>query len=48
MRGNGLGLSIVKSVVESHGGQVEAQSEEGQGTTFTITLPLASVEAAVS
>jgi signal transduction histidine kinase len=48
MRGNGLGLSIVRSVVESHGGDVSVQSAEGQGTTFTIRLPLAAAEAAVT
>jgi two-component system sensor histidine kinase SenX3 len=48
IRGNGLGLSIVQSVVESHGGEIDVQSAEGQGTTFTVTLPLASAEAGVS
>ena len=38
-RGLGLGLSMVKLFVEMHGGQVEAKSESGKGTTFTITLP---------
>jgi signal transduction histidine kinase len=48
VRGNGLGLSIVKSVVESHGGEVSVQSAEDQGTTFTVQLPLAEAEAAVT
>lgn len=48
MRGNGLGLSIVQSVVESHGGEVNVQSTEGQGTTFTVRLPLAAAESPVS
>jgi two-component system sensor histidine kinase SenX3 len=48
MRGNGLGLSIVQSVVESHGGEVTVQSTAGQGTTFTVRLPLAASEAAVA
>ncbi len=38
--GFGLGLSIVKWIVDSHGGKTEAQSEVGKGTTFTVRLPL--------
>ena len=39
--GTGLGLAIVKHVVNRHRGQMLVESEEGQGTTFTIWLPLA-------
>jgi two-component system phosphate regulon sensor histidine kinase PhoR len=38
--GQGLGLYIVKLVVEKHGGTVEVTSKLGKGTTFTITLPI--------
>jgi len=40
--GTGLGLSLVKSLVEAHGGQVEVHSEFGHGSTFSFTLPVAS------
>ena len=39
--GAGLGLAISKSIVETHGGQISAQSQVGHGTIFTFTLPLA-------
>lgn len=39
--GTGLGLFIVKTIVETHGGSVAVESEIGVGTTFTILLPTA-------
>ena len=38
--GAGLGLSIVKSYVEAHGGEVAVRSEAGKGSTFTLILPI--------
>lgn len=38
--GTGLGLSICHDIITRHGGQIQVDSVEGQGTTFTITLPL--------
>jgi signal transduction histidine kinase len=38
-RGLGLGLSLVKAIVEAHGGRVEARSVPGEGSTFLVRLP---------
>ncbi len=43
--GIGLGLSIVAAVAEAHGGTVSASSRPGEGTTFSIALPLAAPSA---
>jgi two-component system NtrC family sensor kinase len=39
--GTGLGLAVSWGIVEAHGGSLEAQSEVGQGTCFTLRLPIA-------
>ena len=44
--GSGLGLSIVRQIVEQMKGTIELESEEGKGTTFTITIPFAIDHAA--
>src|SRR3954452_7157353 len=46
--GVGLGLSIAKAIVEAHGGSIACTSVEGEGSTFSIELPLASVATAAA
>jgi signal transduction histidine kinase len=47
-RGLGLGLHIVKSIVEAHGGSIEVQSRVGHGTRFTFRLPAVPRDAAAA
>ena len=42
--GCGLGLSIVKFIIDAHGGEVSVQSQPGQGSTFRMKLPAACSE----
>lgn len=44
-KGTGLGLSITYGIVQEHGGNIACDSNAGQGTRFTLTLPLASARA---
>jgi len=46
--GSGVGLAIVRQVVDQHGGTVEVASTEGQGSTFTMRLPIAPAAATVA
>ena len=40
VKGVGLGLSVCFGIIHQHNGEIQVESEEGEGTTFTITLPL--------
>jgi signal transduction histidine kinase len=38
--GSGLGLSIARKIVEAHSGRIEINSQEGKGTSVTVSFPL--------
>jgi signal transduction histidine kinase len=40
LQGQGLGLAIVRMIIEGHGGQIHVESSHGQGSVFTVALPL--------
>lgn len=48
IEGMGLGLSIVKTIAEAHGGQLAIRSQVGKGSEFIVTLPLSAAEAATT
>ncbi|MGH9855134.1 MAG: sensor histidine kinase, partial [Blastocatellia bacterium] len=43
IHGNGLGLGLVKQIIEAHGGRVSVESKAGQGSRFTLRLPILAV-----
>ena len=45
IKGTGIGLSMVRQIVEACGGEIRLMSSEGRGSTFTILMPLAGAEA---
>jgi signal transduction histidine kinase len=47
-KGTGLGLSVTHGIIASHGGTIAVESTPGRGTTFSVYVPLESIDAAVA
>ncbi len=45
-KGTGLGLSVSQGIIDKHGGRMSVDSRVGKGTTFTVTLPVATIDSA--
>jgi two-component system phosphate regulon sensor histidine kinase PhoR len=43
-KGSGLGLTLVKNIIEAHKGRIEVESEPGKGSTFSVILPVKDPE----
>ena len=48
IKGSGIGLTIVKRIIEAHGGSISVESEEGAGTKFLIKLPVNQINHALN
>jgi signal transduction histidine kinase len=48
IRGTGVGLASASQIVRQHGGRIEVASQEGQGSTFTVSLPLGAASPAAA
>jgi two-component system NtrC family sensor kinase len=47
-QGTGLGLSVSKGIIEKHGGSIDVESKVGEGTTFTVHLPIVPIPADIA